>query len=87
MAFGIVQNATGLALYTFGSKRVPAAEATLLAALEVPFTPFWVFLFMGETPSPQTLIGGAIVLAALFLHILLEFRRKPAAEPEPIIGP
>lgn len=87
MAFGIVQNATGLALYTFGSKRVPAAEATLLAALEVPFTPFWVFLFMGETPSPQTLIGGAIVLAALFLHILLEFRRRPAAEPEPIIGP
>ena len=87
MAFGIVQNAAGLALYTLGSKRVPAAEATLLAALEVPFTPFWVFLFMGETPSPQTLLGGAIVLCALFLHILLEFRRKPASAAEPLIGP
>ncbi len=82
--FGIVQNAAGLALYTFGSKRVPAAEATLLAALEVPFTPLWVFLFLDETPAPQTLIGGGIVLVALFGHILSEFRRKPPIETEPI---
>ncbi len=78
--FGIFQNAAGLALYTFGSKRIPAAEATLLAALEVPFTPLWVFLLLGETPAAQTLIGGAIVLIALFTHILAEFRgKKPAA--------
>lgn len=87
IAFGILQNATGLALYTFGSKRVPAAEATLLAALEVPFTPLWVFLFLGEAPSLQTLLGGAIVLTALFLHILSEFRRRPAAAAEPILAP
>ena len=78
-AFGIVQNASGLALYTFASKRIPAAEATLLAALEVPFTPLWVFVFLGETPSIQTLVGGGIVLAALFMHILSEFRRRPSA--------
>ena len=79
--FGVLQNAAGLALYTFGSKRIPAAEATLLAALEVPFTPFWVFLFLGETPSVQTLIGGGIVMAALFGHILAEFRRpRPLAQ-------
>lgn len=78
-AFGIVQNASGLALYTFASKRIPAAEATLLAALEVPFTPLWVFVFLGETPSIQTLVGGGIVLAALSIHILSEFRRRPAA--------
>jgi drug/metabolite transporter (DMT)-like permease len=78
-AFGIVQNASGLALYTFASKRIPAAEATLLAALEVPFTPLWVFVFLGETPSIQTLVGGGIVLAALSMHILSEFRRRPAA--------
>jgi drug/metabolite transporter (DMT)-like permease len=78
-ACGIVQNASGLALYTFASKRIPAAEATLLAALEVPFTPLWVFVFLGETPSIQTLVGGGIVLAALSIHILSEFRRRPAA--------
>lgn len=87
IAFGILQNAAGLALYTFGSKRVPAAEATLLAALEVPFTPLWVFVFLAEVPSAQTLLGGGIVLAALFMHILSEFRRKPQAQAEPILAP
>jgi drug/metabolite transporter (DMT)-like permease len=81
--FGVVQNAAGLALYTFGSRRVPAAEATLLAALEVPFTPLWVFLLIGETPGVPTLIGGGIVLAALFAHILAEFRGRRNTSPEP----
>ncbi len=85
--FGVVQNALGLALYTFGSKRVPAAEATLLAALEVPFTPLWVFLFLGETPPVQTLIGGAVVLAAMFAHILAEFRGRKAVHGEPFSVP
>lgn len=86
IAFGILQNAAGLALYTFGSKRVPAAEATLLAALEVPLTPLWVFMFLGEAPAPQTLLGGSIVLAALFMHILSEFRRRPGTQPVPMMG-
>ena len=87
VAFGVLQNGAGLALYTFGSKRVPAAEATLLAALEVPFTPLWVFLFLGEVPSLQTLLGGGIVLAALSMHILSEFRRRPAAQTTPAMAP
>jgi drug/metabolite transporter (DMT)-like permease len=74
-AFGTVQNAAGLVFYTFGTKRIPAAEATLLAALEVPFTPFWVWLFLNETPAIMTLIGGGVVLVALFTHIFGEFRR------------
>ena len=79
-AFGVFQNGLGLTLYTFGSKRVPAAEATLLAALEVPLTPLWVFLFLGETPPAPTLVGGSIVLVALFVHIIRELRRpSPAA--------
>lgn len=76
ITFGILQNASGLALYTFGSKRVPAAEATLLAALEVPFTPLWVFMFLGETLAPEHRWAAASVLAALFLH-RLQFRRRP----------
>lgn len=87
LAFGTVQNALGLALYTFGTKRIPAAEATLLAALEVPFTPLWVFVFLNEVPSMQTLLGGSIVLTALFLHIISEFRRRPAAMAEPALVP
>jgi drug/metabolite transporter (DMT)-like permease len=81
--FGVFQNAAGLAFYVFGSKRVPAAEATLIAALEVPLTPFWVWLLLAEVPAAATLAGGTVVLIALFGHILMEFRGNPRADPEP----
>ena len=80
--FGIIQNAAGLILYTLGSRRIPAAEATLIAALEVPFTPLWVWMLIGETPPATTLIGGAVVLLALFGHIFGELRGVTKAEPE-----
>lgn len=72
--FGVFQNAAGLALYSFGSKLVPSAEATLIAALEVPLTPLWVLLIFSEVPSNATLIGGGVVLAAMFGHIVSEMR-------------
>ncbi|SCB11236.1 EamA domain-containing membrane protein RarD [Rhizobium hainanense] len=78
IAFGIIQNAMGLSLYTFGSRLVPASDAALLTALEVPLTPLWVWMVFAERPSTATLIGGPIVLAALFGHILLEVRRNRA---------
>lgn len=80
--FGILQNAAGLIFYTLGSRKIPAAEATLLAALEVPFTPLWVWLLFGEVPGFYTLIGGLIVMAALFGHIINELRGKTPAQPE-----
>jgi drug/metabolite transporter (DMT)-like permease len=80
IAFGLVQNAMGLSLYTFGSRLIPAADASLLTALEVPLTPFWVWIFLKETPSAATMIGGPIVLFALFGHILLEVRRNRVPE-------
>lgn len=76
LGFGVLQNGSGLVFYTLGSKRIPASEATLLAALEVPFTPLWVWLFMGETPGQWTLLGGFVVLVALLTHIAGEFRRS-----------
>ncbi len=79
--FGVLQNAAGLAFYTLGTKRIPASEATLLAALEVPLTPFWVWLFLAETPGWATLAGGAIVLGALFWHIKGEFSRPVIPQP------
>jgi drug/metabolite transporter (DMT)-like permease len=76
VAFGLIQNAMGLSLYTFGSRLMPAADASLLTSLEVPLTPLWVWLLLGETPSAATMIGGPIVLLALFGHIFLEVRRN-----------
>ena len=85
IAFGIVQNAFGLILYTFGARLIPAADASLLTALEVPLTPLWVWIFMAEVPPRATLIGGPIVMLARFGHIWIEVRRN--REPLPMLGP
>jgi drug/metabolite transporter (DMT)-like permease len=78
LLFGVVQNGLGLALYTFGARLIPAVDASLLTSLEVPLTPLWVWIFMNEVPSRSTQIGGAIVLAALFGHMIAELRRNRA---------
>jgi drug/metabolite transporter (DMT)-like permease len=54
----------------------------LLAALEVPFTPLWVWMMFGEAPGLYTLMGGLVVMAALFGHIANELRSKKAAGHE-----
>ncbi|OYU38245.1 MAG: EamA family transporter [Pseudorhodobacter sp. PARRP1] len=67
-AMGAVTLTGGMLLYTIGSKVVPAAQATLLSLVEVLLAPLWVWLLMGETVSRGTLIGGAVLLAAVLLN-------------------
>ena len=71
--------ALGMALYTLGSRVVPAAELTLLSMAEVLLAPLWVWLVLGETASGSTLAGGALVLSAIAGNAVSGMRRKPAA--------
>ncbi|MGJ8618067.1 MAG: DMT family transporter [Sulfitobacter sp.] len=74
-AFGLVNSAIGLALFTLGARLLPAIETALIGAVETPLAPAWVWIFFAEVPSGATMIGGAIVLAAVLLHILNQNRR------------
>ena len=67
----------GLAIYTIGSKVVPAVELALLSMTEVLLGPVWVWLFLGETANVNTLIGGAILLLAIVWNALSGMKRKP----------
>jgi drug/metabolite transporter (DMT)-like permease len=71
-AMGAVQLALGLALFTLGSKAVPAAELALLVLLEPVLAPIWVWLAFAEVPSLPTLAGGAIILVAVLGRILAD---------------
>ena len=51
-----------------------AVETALIGALEAPIAPVWVWLMFDETPGPATLLGGLIVFAAVFWHILRSAR-------------
>lgn len=81
MGMGAVILAIGMALYTLGSRVIPAAELTLLSMLEVLLAPIWVWVFLDETASAGTFVGGAILLAAVAFNALSGARRKPLAPP------
>ena len=73
VGFGF-QIAIGLTFFIVGSRLLPSGQAALIATLETPLMPFWIFLAFGEVPSPHQLIGGALVLAAVITDILGELR-------------
>ena len=67
----------GLLLYTMGARVVPAVELTLLSLAEVVLGPVWVWLFLGEAPTPTTLAGVAILLGAITFNAVSGARRRP----------
>ena len=62
---GFLVMGLGFALFLRGAPHVPAAGQTVLAQTETIFGPIWVWLAFGETPALTTLIGGAVILAAV----------------------
>jgi drug/metabolite transporter (DMT)-like permease len=69
MGMGVL--ALGMVAYTLGSKVIPAAQLTLLSLVEVLLAPLWVFLFLGETASAATFLGGGVLLAAVALNAVM----------------
>ncbi len=62
---GVFQLGLPCMLLVLISRTLTAPEIALLALLEVVLGPLWVWLGAGEVPAGTTLLGGAIVLAAL----------------------
>src|ERR1700754_2692503 len=78
-ALGIGQIGFGFALLTVGARLIPATQVGLITLLEVVLGPLWVWLALDEKPGTPTLIGGAIVIAA----IVLQTRADPEPPPAP----
>ncbi len=83
VGMGVFQVGAGLILYTLGSRSLPAAELTLLSLAEVVLGPIWVWLFLGEVTGANTLLGGAILLAAIVGNAVSGMRRRPPAITTP----
>ncbi len=77
MGMGVFQVGAGLILYTLGSRSLPAAELTLLSLAEVLLGPLWVWLFLGETASLNTMIGGFVLLLAIAGNAISGARKRP----------
>ena len=64
-------------LLSYASRFTSAANVSMLMLLETVLGPFWVWLGVGEAPGIFGLIGGGIVIAALFYFLL---RQKDVSE-------
>jgi drug/metabolite transporter (DMT)-like permease len=74
---GVVQLGLPCLLLVIASRTLPAPEIALLALLEVVLGPLWTWLGAGEVPERATLLGGAVVLAALAGNEAAALARRP----------
>ena len=76
--FGLFQVGLGLTFFSVGSRYLPSGQASLIATLETPLMPFWVWLAFQEVPSIRALVGGALVMGAVIFEITAENRARGA---------
>jgi drug/metabolite transporter (DMT)-like permease len=84
--FGVITQGGGLGIYTMGARRLPAAQAALLSAAEMPMSPLWVWIFFAEVPAKATFVGGALVLIAMLWNIYAELRSGQPDAPAPTVS-
>ena len=62
-------------IFIVASRHLRAAELTLFMLLEFALGPIWVWLFIGEIPGEWTVVGGVLVIGAVFVRSASELRR------------
>lgn len=67
---------SGFANWAFivATRHLIAAEVTLFILLEIALGPVWVWVFVDETPTWGTLVGGVLVISAVAVLATYELR-------------
>lgn len=82
---GVVQIALAYILLTYGLRRVPAFEGSLLILTEPTMNPVWAWLVHGEVPGAWALVGGALILGSTVGKSWTERRRS--GSPDRLVTP
>ena len=75
VATGVIVLPVSFFLLSLASRYTQAANVSLLMLLETVLGPLWVWLGVGEAPTPAMLAGGTVVVTSLALYILWTGRR------------
>jgi drug/metabolite transporter (DMT)-like permease len=51
-------------------------DASIIGFIEPMLNPVWVFLFVGEQPSRWAVLGGALIIATVISHTLVQYRSR-----------
>lgn len=74
---GVVQLGFAYLLFTRAMAHgVRSLDAGIICYIEPVLNPIWVFLFIGERPSGWAVAGGAIIIAAVISHMLIDTKLK-----------
>lgn len=68
LAFG-VSHALAIITLIEGAKLIPVISTALISGLEVPLAAGLAWLLLGQVPQNTTILGGSIIIAALFAYI------------------
>ena len=83
--FGALNLALGMMCFVTGVRLLPAAVAALISTAEPVLGPLWVWLVHGELPPQRTLVGGAVVVAALMAHLAWQLRQTTQPRQVPMV--
>ena len=78
---GLLQLAIPCTLAVVCARSLKAPEVSLLALLEVIFGIVWAWLWANETPGPEVLLGGSVVIGALLTNEWLAWRGRSETSP------
>lgn len=74
---GVVQLGLSYVLFTKAMVQgVRSLDAGIIAYVEPVLNPVWVFLVLGERPSQWALVGGAIIIFVVIVHMVLDAKDK-----------
>jgi len=68
----IICTAIAFVIQTWSQAHMSATKVAVIMTMEVVFAAFFAVIFGGETLTVKVLIGGAMVLAAMFMIVLRE---------------
>ena len=63
-------------LVTIAPRFIPAAEVNLFFLLETIIGPVWVWLFINEQPTLETIQGGSIIILTIAIHSFLKIKNS-----------
>ena len=71
---GFFQLGFGFIFITIGAQRTPSAMVGIIMLTEAIFGPVWAWLFVNEQPPLIVLLGGTIVIIAVLLQFLHQYK-------------
>lgn len=84
IAEGVLIMPLAMGLITLSTRLVSPTHAGLFLLLETALAPLWMYLFLGEIPTIQAVIGGAIIIITVISQSIYAGRQASATHCSPV---